>query len=83
MTDTKRYSEFVNGVTSQPSKNNEPSFIVFKNWRDKDSSERLTAAVGMSLEVSPPRSSRRLSPSKPVTEENLFHPRRELGDIMW
>ena len=44
----------------------------------------LTAAVGMSAEAgSLLKSSKMIFQGKPVNEENLFHLKRELGDVMW
>jgi NTP pyrophosphatase (non-canonical NTP hydrolase) len=45
----------------------------------------LTAAVGMSAEAGEFTEiiKKIIFQGKPVTEENLFHLKRELGDIMW
>ena len=85
--DTKKYTEFVDAVTSNESKNSE-SFSV--RLRDLYSEglpvERLlTAAVGMSAESGEfiEVVKKMIFQGKPVNEENLFHLKRELGDIMW
>ena len=85
--DTKKYTEFVDAVTSNESKNSE-SFSV--RLRDLYSEglpvERLlTAAVGMSAESGEFTEvvKKMIFQGKPVNEENLFHLKRELGDIMW
>ena len=85
--DFEKYTEFVDAVTSTESKSAE-SFSV--RLRDLYSEglpvERLlTAAVGMSaasgefIEVV----KKMIFQGKPVNEENLFHLKRELGDVMW
>ncbi len=85
--DFKKYTEFVDAVTSNESKNSE-SFSV--RLRDLYSEglpvERLlTAAVGMSAESGEfiEVVKKMIFQGKPVNEENLFHLKRELGDIMW
>tara|TARA_B100001250_G_scaffold290756_1_gene252510 strand:- start:85 stop:495 length:411 start_codon:yes stop_codon:yes gene_type:complete len=85
--DTKKYTEFVDAVTSNESKNSE-SFSV--RLRDLYSEglpvERLlTAAVGMSAESGEfiEVVKKMIFQGKPVNEDNLFHLKRELGDIMW
>ena len=63
------------------------SFIVFKNWKVKSflPSDCLLAAVGMSAEAGEFTEvvKKIVFQGKPVNEENLFHLKRELGDIMW
>ena len=85
--DTKRYLEFVNGVTSQPSQDHEAFLYRLQELEGQGfPSERLlTAAVGMSAEAGEFTEvvKKILFQGKPVTEENLFHLKRELGDIMW
>ena len=85
--DFKKYTEFVDAVTSNESKSSE-SFSV--RLRDLYSEglpvERLlTAAVGMSAESGEFTEivKKIIFQGKPVNEENLFHLKRELGDIMW
>ena len=85
--DFKKYTEFVDAVTSNESKNSE-SFSV--RLRDLYSEglpvERLlTAAVGMSAESGEfiEVVKKMIFQGKPVNEENLFHLKRELGDVMW
>ena len=84
---TEAYLEFVNAVTSAPSKNadafeyriQELRGEGFETWR------LLTAAVGMSAEAGEFTEvvKKIIFQGKPVNEENLFHLKRELGDIMW
>ena len=85
--DFKKYTEFVDAVTSNESKSSE-SFSV--RLRDLYSEglpvERLlTAAVGMSAESGEfiEVVKKMIFQGKPVNEENLFHLKRELGDVMW
>ena len=84
---TERYLEFVNGVTSQQSKDHEAFVYRIQELEGQGfPSERLlTAAVGMSAEAGEFTEiiKKIIFQGKPVTEENLFHLKRELGDIMW
>jgi len=87
MIDFEKYTEFVDAVTSNESKSSE-SFSV--RLRDLYSEglpvERLlTAAVGMSAESGEfiEVVKKMIFQGKPVNEENLFHLKRELGDVMW
>ena len=85
--DTQKYVEFVNEVTSQPSKNHEAFIYRLQELEGQGfPTERLlTAAVGMSAEAGEFTEiiKKMIFQGKPVTEENLFHLKRELGDIMW
>jgi len=85
--DLNKYVEFVDTTTSQPSK----SFSDF-TARLGDLEEQgfpterlLTAAVGMSAEAGEFTEivKKIVFQGKPVNEENLFHLKRELGDVMW
>ena len=87
MIDFEKYTEFVDAVTSNESKSSE-SFSV--RLRDLYSEglpvERLlTAAVGMSAESGEfiEVVKKMIFQGKPVNEENLFHLKGELGDVMW
>jgi NTP pyrophosphatase (non-canonical NTP hydrolase) len=85
--DTQRYLEFVNGVTSEQSKSHEAFVYRIQELEGRGfPSERLlTAAVGMSAEAGEFTEivKKIVFQGKPVNEENLFHLKRELGDIMW
>ena len=85
--DTKKYAEFVNAVTSQESKDPEAFTARVADLYNSDfPTERLlTAAVGMSAEAGEFTEvvKKIVFQGKPVNEENLFHLKRELGDIMW
>ena len=84
---TEAYLEFVNAVTSQPSQDNEAFVYRIQELQGEGfPSERLlTAAVGMSAEAGEFTEivKKIIFQGKPVNEENLFHMKRELGDIMW
>ena len=85
--DTKKYAKFVNAVTSQESKDPEAfTARVADLYNSEFPTERLlTAAVGMSAEAGEFTEvvKKIVFQGKPVNEENLFHLKRELGDIMW
>lgn len=95
--DLNRYSQFVNAVTSMPSKD----LTTFMNRLDEldgnyDGTTNshgpdinvpllLTAALGLAAETGEfceiPK--KMYFQGKPLNEENVFHMKRELGDIMW
>lgn len=85
--DTQRYLEFVDGVTSEQSKDYEAFVYRIQELEGQEfPTERLlTAAVGMSAEAGEFTEivKKIVFQGKPVNEENLFHMKRELGDIMW
>ena len=85
--DLKKYVEFVNATTSLPSKD-------FSEFADRlndlkiqgfPTERLLTASVGMCAEAGEFTEivKKIVFQGKPVTQENLFHLKRELGDIMW
>ena len=85
--DFDRYLQFVDAVTSEESKDYE-SFIARLEDLEKEDfpTERLlTAAVGMSAEAGEFTEviKKMIFQGKPINEENLFHLKHELGDIMW
>lgn len=95
--DLNRYSEFVNAVTSMPSKD----LTTFMNRCDELDSNYdhstgefghdinvpllLTAALGLAAETGEfceiPK--KMFFQGKPLNEENVFHMKRELGDVIW
>ena len=85
--DPKKYVNFVDAVTSQPSKDHEAFIYRLQELEGEGfRTERLlTAAVGMSAEAGEFTEviKKMIFQGKPVNEENLFHLKRELGDIMW
>ena len=84
---TDAYLEFVNAVTSTPSKDHEAFIYRLQELEGQDfHAERLlTAAVGACAEAGEFTEivKKIVFQGKPVNEDNLFHLKRELGDIMW
>lgn len=95
--DLKRYQEFVEAVTSQPS-NDLTSFMNRLDYLDgnfdydKDAHGPdinvpllLTAALELAAETGEfceiPK--KIYFQGKPLTDETVFHMKRELGDVMW
>ena len=87
MIDPIKYVEFVDAVTSQPSKDHEAFVYRLEELEGEEfPAERLlTASVGMCAEAGEFTEiiKKICFQGKPVNEENLFHLKRELGDIMW
>ena len=85
--DPTKYIQFVDEVTSQPSKNHEAFIYRIQELEGQGfPSERLlTASVGMCAQAGEFTEivKKIIFQGKPVNEENLFHLKRELGDIMW
>ncbi len=85
--DTQKYTEFVDAVTSNESKSSESFSVRLRElYSEGLSVERLlTAAVGMSAESGEFTEivKKMIFQGKPVNDDNLFHLKRELGDIMW
>ena len=84
MIDFKKYTEFVNAVTSEESKYGGHFQDRLRDPYSKDfSSHRaLTAALGLSAEAGEFTEivKKIVFQGKPVTKENLFHMKRELGE---
>ena len=87
MIDFIKYAQFVNEVTSQESKHNDVFFERLAYLKEKNfPSERLlTAAVGLCAESGEFTEvvKKIVFQGKPVNNDNMFHLKRELGDIMW
>ena len=85
--DFEKYTEFVDAVTSNESKSSESFSVRLRElYSEGLPVERLlTAAVGMSAESGEFTEvvKKMIFQGKPVNEENLFHLKRELGDVMW
>ena len=86
--DTEKYLEFVDGVTSDPSKDlaqllRRISLLEVEN--DADVPHLLTAALGLTAEAGEFTEvvKKIVFQGKPYNEENVFHLKRELGDICW
>ena len=85
--DFDRYAQFVDGVTSSPSQDFDAFIYRLQELNGKSANiERLlTAAVGLSAESGEFTEvvKKIIFQGKPYSEENVFHMKRELGDIMW
>ena len=85
--DFDKYTEFVNAVTSEESKYGGHFQDRLRDLYSKDfnTHRALTAALGLSAESGEFTEivKKIVFQGKPVTKENLFHMKRELGDIMW
>jgi NTP pyrophosphatase (non-canonical NTP hydrolase) len=82
------YSEFVEKVTSQPSLNTEAlkrSIDEIESSSNVKIPRLLTAALGLGSESGEfvEIVKKMMLQGKPPSEENIFHMKRELGDIMW
>lgn len=86
--DLNRYKEFVSAVTSRES-NDIESFASRLLYLCRESNVNipllLTGAVGLGAESGELQEivKKLLFQGKPLNEENIFHMKRELGDIMW
>ena len=86
--DTEKYLDFVNGVTSFPSTDlaallARATELDLEN--DADVPRLLTAALGLTAESGEFTEivKKILLQGKPYNEENVYHMKRELGDICW
>ena len=85
--DTKKYLDFVAGVTSMPSQDS----VILQARIDElvangaDIPHLLTAALGLTAESGEFTEvvKKILLQGKPYNEDNVFHMKRELGDICW
>ena len=86
--DTEKYLDFVAGVTSQPS-TDLPTLLSRMTELDvsddADIPRLLTAALGLTAESGEFTEviKKIILQGKPYNEENVFHLKRELGDICW
>ena len=95
--DLNKYQDFVQAVTSEPS-NDLTTFMdrldeLDASWDSKTSQHGpdinvpllLTACLGLAAESGEfiEISKKMYFQGKPLTEENVFHMKRELGDIIW
>ena len=95
--DLNRYKEFVEAVTSKPS-NDLTTFMnrldeldanfdyeQDKHWPDINVPLLLTACLGLAAEggefIEIPK--KIFFQGKPLTEAEVFHLKRELGDVIW
>ena len=84
--DLNKYKEFVDAVTSEQSKEND---VFVKNWnelnKDVDMPRLLTASCGLGAEAGEFTEivKKCIFQGKPMNEDNIYHMKRELGDVMW
>jgi len=85
--DTKKYLEFVHGVTSPPSLDYPVLSARLSELEANGANvtQLLTAALGLTAEAGEFTEvvKKMFLQGKPYTEENVFHMKRELGDICW
>ena len=84
----KTYSDFVTKVTSDPSLDLDALMERLKEIdasSDIKSARLLTAAMGLGSETGEfvEIVKKMYLQGKPPSEDNIFHMKRELGDIMW
>ena len=82
------YTDFVTKVTSDPSMDLESLkkiFIEIEENSDIKTPRLLTAALGLGSETGEfvEIVKKMFLQGKPPSEDNVFHMKRELGDIMW
>ena len=86
--DTEKYLEFVEGVTSDESLNYAALLSRLNNLEleaDCNVPQLLTAALGLTAESGEFTEvvKKIILQGKPYNEDNVFHMKRELGDICW
>ena len=86
--DTEKYLDFVTEVTSLPSTDLAALLSRITNLdieQDADVPRLLTAALGLTAESGEFTEvvKKIILQGKPYNEENVFHMKRELGDICW
>jgi NTP pyrophosphatase (non-canonical NTP hydrolase) len=86
--DLNKYTQFVNAVTSKESNNYDhlqQRVSELRNTTNVNISLLMTACFGLAAEsgefIEIPK--KILFQGKPLTEENIHHMKRELGDVMW
>jgi NTP pyrophosphatase (non-canonical NTP hydrolase) len=85
--DTDKYIEFVRQTTS-PASSNFPALIARLTELEEQNADvphLMTAAYGLTAESGEFTEvvKKILFQGKPYTEDNIFHMKRELGDICW
>ena len=91
MIDMEKYAQFVDGVTSQPSKSlNQFVHIITELHNLHDGAtfnvpQLLTAMIGLTSEAGEAQEivKKILFQGKPFTEETREHLKKELGDVIW
>lgn len=82
-----QYTGFVDAVTSEPSRNKEAFLARIGELYDQgcDVARLNTAAAGLSAEAGEFQEivKKIMFQGKPYDDANVFHMKRELGDVMW
>ena len=85
--DTEKYLDFVHGVTSAPSLEFSElcKRLTQRELEEANTTQLLTAALGLTAESGEFTEvvKKIFLQGKPYNEENVFHMKRELGDICW
>jgi NTP pyrophosphatase (non-canonical NTP hydrolase) len=85
--DLNKYSTFVDGVTSDPSKDFDVLMDRMRHLKINGANlpRLMTAGIGLSSESGEFNEivKKMLFQGKEYTPENVFHLKRELGDIIW
>lgn len=85
--DLNKYSDFVNSVTSMPSKDFESFMSRVQDLQNAgaDVPRLLTAGIGLASEGGEFDEivKKMVFQGKEYNADNIFHMKRELGDIMW
>jgi len=84
----KNYGDFVTKVTSEPSMNQsslDERMREIDSTSPIESARLLTAALGLGSETGEfvEIVKKMFLQGKPADEDNIYHMKRELGDIMW
>lgn len=86
--DLKNYQNFVQKVTSKESNNFSDFLQRIKSLDDQKQAQiplLMTSAIGLSSETGEFNEivKKIIFQGKPLTNDNIFHMKRELGDILW
>jgi NTP pyrophosphatase (non-canonical NTP hydrolase) len=86
--DLNKYTKFVNAVTSRESNSCDDlirRINELRNTTNVNISLLMTAGIGLASEGGEFNEivKKTLFQGKPLNEENIFHMKRELGDIIW
>jgi NTP pyrophosphatase (non-canonical NTP hydrolase) len=83
--DLNKYKDFVEAVTSEASNNLDSFKDRVNELEGVNVPLLLTACLGLAAEggefIEVPK--KIIFQGKPLTEENVFHMKRELGDVIW
>jgi NTP pyrophosphatase (non-canonical NTP hydrolase) len=91
MIDMEKYAQFVDGVTSRPSKSLDEFVHVVTELNNRYGGAKfnvpqlLTAMIGLTSEAGEAQEivKKILFQGKPFTEETREHLKKELGDVIW